>query len=200
MRIFLKEKDSTLIDLSQEKGKGSRVRIAKHVFSIWERCLSSQEAYYSSLSSFLHFLLALFLLRNGSLGFGDKMICKALSNYYLRSATSLVSTAQKVYHYNPQLAPFISFLASLSPLSLTDQSLLSSYPISLGTFCSVALCSPISSFDDARSLIASEPYYAEPKYDGVRIQVHRAAEQLYVFGRSGEVHSLLCFLSSVLSR
>ena len=46
--ITVSEFRETLLRISQEKGKGSRDRIYNHITSLWKRCSTPQEIYFSS--------------------------------------------------------------------------------------------------------------------------------------------------------
>lgn len=141
------------------------------------------------------------------------MVCNALIRYYIapsRDGYGILDAYQQAFYNNPRLSPFIDFLssqasqaASANQPSITPQKqqtlqrqqqplqkqqpphLL--YPVLPGSFCSCALCSPLASLSAAVSLTQQTPYLAESKFDGVRIQLHRTADGVRLFGRSGEV-------------
>lgn len=132
-----------------------------------------------------------------------------------RDGDGILDAYQQAFHNNPRLSPFIDFLSSqASQTAHTTQStqflqrqqtlqkqpspptqpsttphkqphLL--YPVLPGSFCSCALCSPLASLSAAVALTQQTPYLAESKFDGVRIQLHRTADGVRLFGRSGEV-------------
>ena len=47
--VTVSEFRDTLLQISQEKGKGSRDRIYNHIAALWKRCSSPQEVYFSSM-------------------------------------------------------------------------------------------------------------------------------------------------------
>lgn len=130
------------------------------------------------------------MLRNRGFGFGEKLLLKALVHHFADDAH--LASYQSLYHHRPQLPSFIDYLRHPS----------SDYPIVPGTFCSCALCMPVGSLREASELVAQDSYMAEWKYDGVRVQIHRADGKVTLFGRSGEVgpisaiHCSVCPLSS----
>ena len=115
------------------------------------------------------------MLRNRGLGFGTQLIKRALIHHFGLDSSSV--DYQGLFHHRPQFDAFIDFL----------QNPTSSYPVVPGQFCSCALCSPLSSLEEASSILSSFPCAIEWKYDGVRVQIHRHNNCFTVFGRSGEV-------------
>ena len=47
--ITVSEFRELLLHISQERGKGSRDRIYNHITSLWKRCTTPQEIYFSSM-------------------------------------------------------------------------------------------------------------------------------------------------------
>ena len=43
--------DRSMLSLSEEEGAGSRLRLFSRMHSIWERCASGSELYYTSVLS-----------------------------------------------------------------------------------------------------------------------------------------------------
>lgn len=140
----------------------------------------------------LLFILASFILRNRCFGFGEKVLCKSLIQFYLqgccRDKESTLAACQEAFNNNPRFAPFIDFLAS-NASTLTPQNVKSLYPVRVGQFCNCALCSPLTSIDAAIALSQQHPTIAEHKFDGVRVQIHKTDDSVLLFGRSGEVAS-----------
>lgn len=172
-----------LVSISKEVGDGSRARISDAIYTIWDQCSNKNEIFYSSMIIHYCVYLALMILRNRGIGFGDKLICKSL----LQSVpSSHRSACQQVFAYNPHFHSYIDFLYSITPETPIER-IPTMYPLIEGQFLSCELCSPLSSFNGAKELIKNEPYIIENKYDGIRVECHRNGDDLFVFGRSGDV-------------
>ena len=169
-----------LLEISEEQGKGSRERVFNHVASLWNQLSSPEEVYFSSRCFLILLCSALLMLRNRGLGFGTQLIKRALIHHFGLDSSSV--DYQALFHHRPQFDSFIDFL----------QNPTSSYPVIPGQFCSCALCSPLSSLEEASSVLSSSQCVIEWKYDGIRIQVHRHNHSFTVFGRSGEVGLKIC--------
>ena len=92
------------------------------------------------------------MLRNRGLGFGTQLIKRALIHHFGLDSSSV--DYQGLFHHRPQFDAFIDFL----------QNPTSSYPVVPGQFCSCALCSPLSSLEEASSILSSFPCAIEWKY------------------------------------
>lgn len=82
------------------------------------------------------------MLRNRGLGFGTQLIKRALIHHFGLDSSSV--DYQGLFHHRPQFDAFIDFL----------QNPTSSYPVVPGQFCSCALCSPLSSLEEASSILS----------------------------------------------
>ena len=163
-----------LVTISKEYGVGSRSRIINDICTIWDKCNSATEVYYATM----------LILRNRGIGFGDKLICKSLLQSFV--PLSHQSTCNQVFAYNPHFHSFIDFLSTITPNTpLID--IPSLYPLVEGQFVSCQLCSPLASIQSGNELVRKHSYLIENKYDGVRVQCHRKQDELFVFGRSGDV-------------
>ena len=138
------------------------------------------------LSNFNDYV-ALLILRNRGIGYGEKLLTKALAQHFC-DQESTITIFQSLYHHRPHLRSFIDFLQSQSSRNCSDASISTLYPVLPGMFCDCALCSPLSSLHEAEQVVSLGGYLAEWKYDGVRIQIHRTSDGIIrLFGRSGEV-------------
>lgn len=164
-----------LLEISEEQGKGSRERVYRHVASLWDQLSSPEEVYVSSSYFLVRLSQALFMLRNRGFGFGTQLIKRALIRHFGLESSPV--DYQEAFHHRPQFDAFIDFLQNPN----------TSYPVVPGQFCSCALCSPLSSLQEASSVLSSFPCAIEWKYDGVRVQIHQHHNSITVFGRSGEV-------------
>lgn len=144
----------------------------------------------------IHFTVALLMLRNRGIGYGEKLLTKALIQHFCNPVDdSAALSSQKppcdyqlLYHHHPHLRSFIDFLQASSSNTDQSKSCHSLYPVIPGVFCDCALCSPLASLHEAEQVVATGNYLAEWKYDGVRVQIHRTSDgQIRLFGRSGEV-------------
>lgn len=135
----------------------------------------------------IRYSIALLILRNRGIGYGEKLLTKALIQHFCNQE-STNATFQTLYHHRPHLRSFIDFLQSQTSVNIGDVSASTLYPVLPGVFCDCALCSPLSSLHEAEQVVSVGDYVAEWKYDGVRIQIHRTTDgTIRLFGRSGEV-------------